>query len=37
MEAINPNYITFAPHVGQLQKGGADAAQVIRLGYRFQN
>ena len=30
MEAVNPSYITFAPDVGQLQKGGADAAQVVK-------
>jgi inosose dehydratase len=30
MEAVNTSYISFAPDVGQLQKGGSDAAQVIK-------
>ena len=30
MEAVNPSYMSFAPDVGQLQKGGSDAAQVIK-------
>ena len=30
MEAANTNYLKFAPDVGQLQKGGADAAQVVK-------
>lgn len=30
MEAVNTKNLTFAPDVGQLQKGGADAAQVVR-------
>jgi inosose dehydratase len=30
MEALNPKYMSFAPDVGQLQKGGADAAQVVK-------
>ena len=30
MEAVNPKYMSFAPDVGQLQKGGADAAQVVK-------
>ena len=29
MEAANHKYVKFAPDVGQLQKGGADAAKVI--------
>ena len=29
-EAVNPKYMSFAPHVGQLQKGGADAARVVK-------
>jgi inosose dehydratase len=30
MEHANTKYLKFAPDVGQLQKGGADAAKVIR-------
>ena len=30
MEAANTNYLKFAPDVGQLQKGGANAAQVVK-------
>jgi inosose dehydratase len=30
MDSVNPKYMSFAPDVGQLQKGGSDAAQVIR-------
>jgi len=30
MEAVNTEIMKFAPDVGQLQKGGADAAQVVR-------
>jgi inosose dehydratase len=30
MEAVNTKYMNFAPDVGQLQKGGADAAQVVK-------
>ena len=30
MEAVDTRYCKFAPDVGQLQKGGADAARVIR-------
>jgi inosose dehydratase len=30
MEAVNTKYMKFAPDVGQLQKGGADAAQVVK-------
>jgi inosose dehydratase len=30
MEAVNPKYMSFAPDVGQLQKGGSDAAQVVK-------
>ncbi len=30
MEAVNTKNFKFAPDVGQLQKGGADAAQVVR-------
>ena len=30
MEAVNPKYMGFAPDVGQLQKGGADAAQIVK-------
>jgi inosose dehydratase len=30
MEAVNTNNLRFAPDVGQLQKGGADAAKVIK-------
>lgn len=30
MEAVNTNHCKFAPDVGQLQKGGADAAQVVK-------
>jgi inosose dehydratase len=30
MEAVDTRYCKFAPDVGQLQKGGADAAQVVK-------
>lgn len=30
MEAVNTKVMAFAPDVGQLQKGGADAAQVVK-------
>jgi inosose dehydratase len=30
METVNHSYMKFAPDVGQLQKGGADAAQVVK-------
>jgi inosose dehydratase len=30
MESVNTKYMNFAPDVGQLQKGGADAAQVVK-------
>ncbi len=30
MEGVDTSYMKFAPDVGQLQKGGADAAQVVR-------
>jgi inosose dehydratase len=30
MEAVNTKYMHFAPDTGQLQKGGADAAQVVK-------
>jgi len=30
MESVNPKYIGFAPDTGQLQKGGSDAAQVVK-------
>jgi inosose dehydratase len=30
MEAVDPRYMKFAPDVGQLQKAGADAAQVVK-------
>ena len=30
MQAVDPRYLKFAPDVGQLQKAGADAAQVIK-------
>jgi inosose dehydratase len=30
MEAVNTKYMSFAPDVGQLQKGGSDAAQVVK-------
>src|SRR4029077_20095134 len=30
MESVNTKYMKFAPDVGQLQKGGADAAKVVR-------
>ena len=29
-DSVNPKYMTFAPDVGQLQKAGADAAQVVK-------
>jgi inosose dehydratase len=30
MQAVDPRHMRFAPDVGQLQKAGADAAQVIK-------
>lgn len=30
MNAVNTTHLKFAPDVGQLQKGGADAAQVVK-------
>jgi len=30
MESVDTRYVKFAPDVGQLQKGGADAAKVVR-------
>jgi inosose dehydratase len=30
MEAVNTKHLKFAPDVGQLQKGGANAAQVVK-------
>lgn len=30
MEAVNTRHLKFAPDVGQLQKGGADAAKVVK-------
>jgi inosose dehydratase len=30
MEAANTRHLKFAPDVGQLQKGGADAAKVVK-------
>jgi inosose dehydratase len=30
MEAVNTRHLKFAPDVGQLQKGGANAAQVVK-------
>jgi inosose dehydratase len=30
MEAVDTRHLKFAPDVGQLQKGGADAAQVVK-------
>jgi inosose dehydratase len=30
MEAVDTKYVKFAPDVGQLQKGGADAAKVVK-------
>jgi len=30
MEAVNTSYLKFAPDVGQLQKGGSDAAKVVK-------
>jgi inosose dehydratase len=30
MEAVDTKYLKFAPDVGQLQKGGADAAKVVK-------
>lgn len=30
MHAVDTRHVTFAPDVGQLQKGGSDAAQVIK-------
>ncbi len=30
MEAVNTRYVRFAPDIGQLTKGGADAVQVVK-------
>lgn len=30
MENVNTNHLKFAPDIGQLQKGGSDAAQVVK-------
>jgi inosose dehydratase len=30
MDSVNTKYLKFAPDVGQLQKGGADAAKVVK-------
>jgi inosose dehydratase len=30
MDAVNTNRLTFAPDIGQLQKGGADPVQVVK-------
>jgi inosose dehydratase len=30
MEAVNTKHLKFAPDVGQLQKGGAEAAKVVK-------
>ncbi len=30
MDAVDTKYLKFAPDVGQLQKGGADAAKVVK-------
>jgi inosose dehydratase len=30
MQSVNTSHLKFAPDVGQLQKGGADAAKVIK-------
>jgi len=30
MNAVDPRYMTFAPDTGQIQKGGTDAAQVVK-------
>ena len=30
MNAVDPRYMSFAPDTGQIQKGGADAAQVVK-------
>jgi inosose dehydratase len=30
MQSVNAKYMSFAPDVGQLQKGGSDAAQVVK-------
>jgi inosose dehydratase len=30
MDAVDTKHVKFAPDVGQLQKGGADAAKVIK-------
>jgi inosose dehydratase len=30
MNAVDPRYMSFAPDTGQLQKGGSDAAQVVK-------
>lgn len=30
MQAVNTKYVRFAPDIGQLQKGGSDALQVVK-------
>jgi inosose dehydratase len=30
MESVNTKFMKFAPDVGQLQNGGADAAKVVK-------
>lgn len=30
LDAVNTNYVRFAPDIGQLTKGGADAVQVVK-------
>jgi len=30
MNAVDTKYLTFAPDVGQLKKGGADPVQVVK-------
>jgi inosose dehydratase len=36
MESVNTKYLKFAPDAGQLQKGGADKAKVVK-GFRRNN
>ena len=30
MEAVDPGYVAFAPDIGQIQKGGTDALQIVK-------
>jgi inosose dehydratase len=30
MESVNPKYVSFAPDVAQIQKGGADAVRIVK-------